>query len=433
VTFLSIPSRPASRIKMFTYTFLVCLALFAYSGVASQLVSYSDLEPLVSTKNLHVRAAEDAQVSAERREGYFTRSLLPKISTEMGYESFQRELFRGSSQPYAGVQAELNLFNGGKDWLEGEIRQEETKINSAGRLQIFREELLKAQSEFWQIVFLTEQLNLLQAYAKRNSINLSAARKRIAAGSATESDQLEFEMTQRLIEQDISKAKTFFSNSVKKLNVLLGKEPTEIILVKESLPKKVDFEFEKKEIDSIALPEVVVSKAAFQIAKLKKAQGARWWMPKLDAYTGYKQMNMRESDEFLFTDRQEYFVGLKLSVYLFDGGESFSESRAQAALAKSFEHRATQSFRELSVEFENSKSELSQLSEQVNAASKDVEIAERFLGRILSEYSRGAKSSSEVLSASDRSFEFQKRYAELRRDYQVSKAKLLSLLPKGDL
>jgi outer membrane protein TolC len=429
VILLNIRLNLKNRCVLGVYSLVFLLSLVCHRAQATVL-QYSELSNLVKAKNLHVKASEEALLSSEWKEGHLVRSFLPRVSAEAGYEMFQRELFTKNTQPYGAIQAEINLFNGVKDFLEEKIRKEESRIGQATSEQMFREELLKAQIVFWQFVFLSEEHKLLESYAGRNAKNLNSARRRISAGSATASDEMEFEMTTRLIEQDISKARTQLANAKQQLNVLIGKEPGEEISISETLPKPVDFEFESKTIESKSLPEVVMAQAASNVARYKRNQEILWWTPRLDVYSGFRQMNMRESDEFSLLDRQEFVAGLKLSINIFDGGEAFSENRSQAAMARSLESKAIQSFRELSVEFENSKSELKQLSEQVNAASKDVEMAERFLSRILSEYSRGVKSSSEVLSASDRSFEFQKRYAELRRDYQVSKAKLLSLLSK---
>ena len=47
-----------------------------------------------------------------------------------------------------------------------------------------------------------------------------------------------------------------------------------------------------------------------------------------------------------------------------------------------------------------------------------------YLESILREYSRGVKGSSEVLSASDRYYDYQKKYIELKRDYQLMKFQL---------
>jgi len=44
------------------------------------------------------------------------------------------------------------------------------------------------------------------------------------------------------------------------------------------------------------------------------------------------------------------------------------------------------------------------------------------------EYRRGVKNSLDVLGASQRYLGFERQYAERRRDYQATKAELLSLL-----
>jgi outer membrane protein TolC len=409
-------------------TFLI--ACFAVAQ--GQSLRYEDLPILVESNNLHVKAGNDFFLAAQRREGFWTRSLLPRFNIEGGYETFQRELFRNDTQPFAAAYAEFNLFNGGRDYLESEIRIKETQIGGAEKIQTLRDELLKAQNEYWQLVYLTEVLKQLETYSLRNQKNLDSAKRRISAGSATQSDQMEFEMTRRIIDQDLAKAKTQLRNSRHKLNVLIGREPMDELILAEPPAPDLKLASSELQLDSKSLSEVIIADANAQMATLRRAQELRWWTPKLDLYAGAKQMNMRESDEFSARDRQEFYGGVKVSFVIFDGGIGYSEARSQAARARGLESKAIQSYRELAVDFENSKAELKQLSELVSAASKDVEIAENFLNRILGEYSRGVRSSSEVLSASDRSFEFRKRHSEIKRDFQISKAKLFSLLTRSN-
>ena len=410
---------------------MLLLLFSTFLTLQAEVLNYSDLAPLVEGSNLHVKAGNDFYVAAERREGFLFRSLLPKVYVEGGYESFQRELFRHSSQPFAAAYAELNLFNSGRDYLESQIRSNETRISSAEQRQTLRDELLKAQSEFWQLLYLQELEKQLQEYSARNQKNLESAQRRIVAGSATQSDQMEFEMTRRIIAQDLAKTQTQIANSKQKLNILLGREPRAEFTLGNAPEPELEFASKQFTLDPKSLSEVMVADSQAQIASLRRAQGLRWWTPKLDVYAGAKQMNMRESDEFAADDRREYFVGAKVSFAIFDGGMAYTEARSEAAKARGLESKAIQSYRELSIDFENSKAELKQLGEQVAAASKDVEMAESFLARILGEYSRGVRSSSEVLSASDRSFEFRKRHSEIKRDFQVSKAKLLSLMTRS--
>jgi outer membrane protein TolC len=407
------------------------IGLLGGSELRADELAYSDLERLVREKNLHVRSAEDSYMAARYREGHLFRSFLPRVSLDGGYDYFQKELFPTVAQPFAGATAEVNLFNSGRDVLQSRIRDAQTQVSGAERAQTARDELLKAQTEFWQVIYLSELGLLLKSALERNKKNLEAAKRRTSAGLAAQSDQMEFVMAGRLIAQDLAKAETHLKSAKQKLNVLLGRDPATEFEIKDKLPSSVDASFEDFKLDYSSLSEVVIASSASDIAQLEFSQSSRWWAPKIDAYTSARQMNMRESGEFAMANRREYVVGAKVSINLFDGGDSIANSQSLSAQARSLENKALQSSRELSIEFESAKSELKQLAQLVNETSEDVQIAERFLGLILSEYSRGVKSSSEVLSASDRSFEYQKRFAELRKDYQISKSKVLSLTARG--
>ncbi len=411
------------------YFFLVSTQIMSGAYASETDLQYKDIEVLVMKKNLHVNAAIEATNATKHREGYLLRSWIPKATVEAGFESFQKEVDPSGAQPFGGVRAEVNLFNGTRDWIENRARKIESEVSSSQTSQTLREELLKTQSEFWQIVHLQELTTLLKKQYERNQKNLQASQRRISAGSATESDRMEFEMNKRLLEQDQARIQVELNTAMQNLSVLLGRNPEEPLTITQALPKDVEMLSEGLNLNTSSLAEVKAAQASSELARLKRNQNQFWWLPRVDAYAGFNQFNQRESSEFRFRDRQEYYAGVKLSVPLFDGGESIAEGRAQAALATSYESKALQSLREISVEFENSKSNLKQLAEQVKAASKDVELSEKFLSRILLEYSRGVRNSSEVLSAADRSFNFQKRYSELRRDYQIAKAKIIALSP----
>lgn len=393
-------------------------------------LSYSDLEEQVRLQNLHVRAADRADEAIQHREGYLLRSYLPRIELNAGYEGFQKTISAPTAQPFAGAEARFNLFNSGRDLLDSRIRSAQSAASAADRSRILRDELLKTQTEYLEATYLTEQAQLLESRLQRNEKNLQAARRRVKAGLVSESDTLEFELNQRLIQQDLSNNKTLLANSLQKLNVLIGRNPGDPLRLVDALPSEPDFSDSDLILNPDALSEVVLAETSSRIAELEYSKAVRWWAPRLDVYLSARQMTMRDADEFLFANRREFVAGAKLTIELFDGGESISNARSMGALAQSHEDRALQNLRELNVEFQNAKAELRQLSELIREASKDVKKSEEYLEKILSEYSRGVKDSSSVLSASDRTYEYQRRFADLRRSYQISKAKIQSLTQK---
>lgn len=407
--------------------YLVFSSLLSGPLLTAAPLRFNELEAIVRNNNLHVKASREELTAASEREGHFIRSWLPEVYLEGGYENFKKEQLDAKTQPYAGARAELNIFRSGADQLESKIRSLEAKTSRLEHTSTFRFELLKAQVAYWSLAYYLEQRELLEKHLSRIKKQLDSANRRIRAGSSTPTDRIEFDMAIRLIEQDLSRNTIEIDNSKSLLYVLLDKDPNSPLTTLDPLPQKVAFQSKDSNPNIQALPEIQVARMQGEISNLKSKQSYREWLPSVDLYSELKHMNQRESDEPKASDRNEYAVGVKVSMKLFDGGKIFSESRSQSAHARAKEIESQQNARELAVDMKNSERELHQLSKLIQATSQDLNIVEDFLRRILAEYSRGVRSSSDVLSAAERTLEFQKRSAELRRDFQISKAKMAAI------
>ncbi len=77
---------------------------------------------------------------------------------------------------------------------------------------------------------------------------------------------------------------------------------------------------------------------------------------------------------------------------------------------------------------EIAKEELKHIHELIHVAEKRIELGKAYLRGTIDEYNRGVKNAPDVLNSMQRYVSYQRRYIDLRRDYQVSKAGLQAVL-----
>jgi outer membrane protein TolC len=110
--------------------------------------------------------------------------------------------------------------------------------------------------------------------------------------------------------------------------------------------------------------------------------------------------------------------------------ESNRESKALKQEALGLAKISEQQKYEIHVHVENEMSELDLLHSQVHLAEENIKLAEKYYKLTESEYSRGVKNSPDVLGASNRLLEIKDKQLQIVRDFQISKAHILSKIGK---
>lgn len=414
-------------------SFAIVLLIFGTLSASARAsapvaLSVDDLPKLVGSKNKHVSAAKSLLQGSERRTGYLLRSYLPNVKVEAGGESFQTGPFSIRSQPYGDLEGRINLFRGGRDALEEDVRQGQVKVADSEARQTYFSELTEARKAFWHLLYQREVLKLLKAALEQNEKNLAAALKRIRGGLATATDRIEFEINRVQLGQDIARLELEITNAQRKLSALLSMPLDTAFETADTVPHEHDDAILRASLNIETHRDVTALKANQTVLESQKSQAYRWWTPSLDAYGNYSLYTLRDRDYVSMTDRYETVVGLKLTLELFDGLQSRSEGAAASAQADAYADRAAQTSQELAAQFENSRQELKLIHDLIHEGEKNVEQGREYLANTQSEYGRGVKNSPDVLSATQKYIEFRRRYAELRRDYQMAKADLLAVL-----
>ncbi len=391
-------------------------------------VNSKNLKILVEQKNLNVLSSQLYIQAAKEREGVLLRSFLPSVKLSASQERFKTGLDRYRTQPAYGIEGALNLYNGGQDGFESNIRKISSELQSTKAQQVLNLELQKIRSLYWEILYLQNKVSLLNDAMETNRSNTSAALKRINSGVATNTDKLEFDMEAVNLKRELDHIDIQLKNNMNLLLVLLNLDKSEKIEFKEEL-------VHEHEIDSILSEQS--QKFNFQYKDLElqskintmnadKEKRSLW--PKIDAFASYFQFNQREKDFISNIDRDEYAFGIKITLDIPSGFESNREAASYSYLAKSADAQATMQKRVVETHIKNELSELNFLHEQVHSADENIKRAQSYYKSTQSEYSRGVKNSPDVLAASQRLFEMRHKRLEILRDFQISKGHLLSQL-----
>jgi outer membrane protein len=389
-------------------------------------VTAKNINRLLEEGNARVSAAALSLEAAESRGGFFARSFLPSLEFFGARETFKKGTHPVKTQPTYGAEARINLFNGGRDFLENETRGLEADKRAAGLKRAKSEETQKARAAYWQILFLRAKEDLLRGALTVNQENLGAAQKRIRSGVATDSDRFEFEMKEVDLRREREQAKLALIAETNSLSVLLNAKDGAKRAFPESLGHDHDYEgLLKHTEESHSFLYAEAEALARQGDVLAKIQERAWW-PKLDAYAAFYQFNEREEELADAKSRRESALGLRLSLSFGGGLEGLRESGALAKEAEAQRALAELERREVEAHFHQELNELKFLHGQVHDAEENIRKAERYYKLTQSEYGRGVKNSPDVLGASEKLLGMRLKMLEIVRDFQIAKSHVLA-------
>lgn len=390
-------------------------------------VRYEDLARWLPEQNGQVAGALREAEAADVETGHLLRSFLPRVGAELGWENFRTGPYDFQSQPTASLGASLNLFRGGRDALEHQLRGEKSELAKVDAQRKLRTELRLVRRDYWDLIYLQESIRLVKDAIEQNAKNLAAAKRRVGAGMGAETDRYEFEIYQTQLEQELARLELQQKSAERKLGVALGVPVEERLQVVEP-----PHEHGEGWLPEGLTPEADLSSQGDSLQErifdLQGAQAGRWWAPELDVYAHYSLYTFREREYPSQADRFETVFGAKLTFTLFDGLAQGATARADRRRAEAFRLRANQAYVGARVDFENARAQLKLTHDLVHGTERNVEQSQKYLHGTLSEYQRGLKNSPDVLSASQRYLEARRKFSELKREYNWTKADLMSML-----
>lgn len=404
------------------------LALF-FVSVASFAteVRFAQLKELVEKKNAKVTASKAWSEAAIEREKSFRRSFLPSLDLYTGHEDFKQGTAARRSQPMHGLEARVNLLNAWQDKTDGDVHALENERRKFEFQRVVSEELAKARSTYWEILYLRDLQGLIQASIEVNTKNLGAAKRRIQSGVATNSDRFEFEMNEVELRRLLAQTGMELNTKTRLLSLLIGATDAGALKFSEKLDHEHDYEAFVKH--GMKDHEYLFKEQEIHAEQLEiRAKGkSRAWLPKVDAFAAYHQYNEREREGLSDpADRTEQVVGVRATINIASGFESRFESAALTKESKAARDISNFQKQEVEVHLQGELDELKLLHDQVHEAEENITRSERYYKLTQSEYGRGVKNSPDVLGASEKLFAMRQKRLEIVRDFQLAKAHVLS-------
>lgn len=414
-------------------SFIFCsLPIFAWSQAPTKdkVILFRDLPKLVRDKNENVQAADLSVQAFKERTGSLTRSFLPKVSAMAGNE----ELKAGSSddrQNYWKVEARMNLYRGGRDSLEDQIRSSRWSSAQNLRQLEFNSELKEARQVYWKIVAGEKILKDFQEALSKNEINLRSAIKRAGAGVTTAADAVQFELNRTLLNQDLKKQTLDLDLLRNRLSVALGLDSHETIQVESEFPHPDEDKIAVADLKPNENIEINSLKNREATEKLVSDQAGRWWLPKVDIYASYGIPSLKDEYTRALRRETEYYGGVMVGIVLGEGFDSRNESNARLLESRALEKRKSHKLRELTANDHELRHDMKLLHELIHDADKDIDKSARFVKLTETEYARGVKNGPDLLEAVRNHFEFRQKRYQLYREYFETKAELQSLVAEN--
>lgn len=404
--------------------------IFAFAETVKLLEK--DLPYLIESRNGRI-ASSKAEIQASQAElGYLRRSFLPRLQLNVGHENTDGtpQTDVTNSYGYASAVVSVNLFNGGRDYLQEKSRSAKVDRTESELQNSKFGALTEARVLYWQMIYQKEVINILDSSLRLNETNLQSAFKKIRNNLATKTDEIDFNQTKIQLDQDLRKSKIVLLNQMREMATLLNHPLVtnyDIPDLNAHDPEHALDEFNARGFNGEKHREISLLEALKSSAEFESEQNSRWWSPQFDLY-GSKATRFNTLDRTNEMDKdQGEVLGVKLTFY-FDGLQTRTASVAQAYRTMSFSHLKNQRLLEIQSGYSNSYQLFVLNHDLIHSAEENNKVAQKYYENVWSEYMRGIKNSPDVLQAFQRIVEAKLRYADIKKDYQIARAQILDYL-----
>lgn len=333
----------------------------------------------------------------------------PKLSLTGGADtySFPGGAFNGT---VGYLQGDYNLFNGFADRRQLKIENLERDKAS---IRLTRAEFrvgLEVERQFHLFLYKKEAIALKEDALKLNEVQQKMAKQKRSAGLSSDSDILEFDLRESLLQSDLQSLRQELEESRTNLKKLLGEEigsqiePVGALQHQHVTEKLMDLVLRmRKDNEAVLVAEKEMSVA--------DAQASLWlsrWLPKLDVQgkVGYLPYDLRQGPQGTAAA-----VGIYARWDFFSGFETLAERKEAIAGQLRAEARMKEAILSAITQMEIAYRKIVTIQDRVDLEAKNLNRAKRFYDSIQSEYRRGVKNSNDLRIAAEMLFE-----AKLRRN-----------------
>ena len=379
-------------------------------------VTLSSLIEEALINNLEIKEVQKKyeESLASRKQAFSV--YFPTVGFEGGYQSSQIDS-APSSGTFGYARAAINLYRGGKDQAEWDVRIEEEKFQKL-KLEKTKVQLEREVSKiFYELLYLQEGIAVKEEAIKANLAQTALAIKKKNSGYTSQADVLEFELREATLKSDINFLMLEEVTKERELRLLLARTDESIIRVDGHLHRE-SFNSDASGLLKLALQEridLIEAKKNISVSNLEYQSAFGDYLPKVDLEGKYGKISNSNASN------NNSVVMLKVSIPLFSGLETVYGRQGKFSEVAKSELTATRIRQEVNVQLDSAISRLRSIEERLNLEEKNIERSTKYYKITLNEYKRGVKNSPDVAGAADRLFDARLRNLEFRRDFYLTK------------
>jgi len=412
---------------------LLNLSIMSFLASNAQLSAdtwqLESLQTRVAEQNFAIKEARlEVEAARARAIGGFSL-FLPELGGESGIRG-SRETEKRWDHSYYGY-ARWKILNGFNNLQNFSIlRTLRTHAESERGLEEKRV-LREVTQLFYTLIYWKERETLQKEDLALVQENAVRAQKKISAGLATESDNLEFELLKQDHELDFSqieRERISVELKLKELLKILESDAFEIAgEIPEALPLTTDLETLAKALIQ-RNSDVLQAKSDLEVAKAEYRSAIGDWLPEGNLEAQYGKL--AETD-FVTSQRNSWMVMGTLTLPLFSWGKTFRAHQEKAFKKEKAELKLERKEREAETNLHTQWEELRRLFREHEVLAKKIQVSQKYYRMSLDEYRRGVKNSPDVAAASEVYFSARLRQLENRLSFQKSRLEIAGLVGEG--
>ena len=398
--------------KFSPITSLMTLVLMA--GTASAEPSFDNNLEIGSTKS----KLESKEFENKINKSFFLPELY--LSGGVGSEKLQDNSYETEKGPFLFLESKLNIYKGGRDSVLK--KKNALEVSALGiELEMKKRELNISSFKILSAMnLITTEKKLIKNELASNKVQQSMANKKLNAGLTSAIDLIDFDIKNDYLTNEIDILDLKIETLKNEFSILYGSEisisemDTMFVNISKSLDDTAVMNYENS-------PNIKLSQKQVDLTTIDQESVKSEYLPTIDLEA--KWGNITPQEKFSKSPK-EHEIALNISFPLFTGyttdykfKQSVIESSQKKREMKQME-LTTKSLHDLEIKkIELSKKLLISLNHSLsqNVKYKDLTI---------SEYRRGIKNSSDIIGASDKKLELERKILETQNELKISQITL---------
>jgi outer membrane protein TolC len=391
---------------------------------AHAIEGFFSLEQQLNEQNQTLSALKKELQSKESLLQSSYSPLYPSLSAVAGWGQNRMDNPEESNQGYFGyLEGRLNLFNGLKDIAISDQKEIEVQLKKLEYENSRLEIRLALAETMGNMIYLHKLQTILNDEARITKDQKMMAAKKVSSGLTSSVDNLELDLREKEIEIQQKQIDQLHRESHAKLFELFGQDIPDTELDKMTFDSIEKLRYVKSFNEQNNI-EVQRAQLVLILSHLEQKELRADFMPSVDFVYSFGRLTPSETSPVKMNESK---YGIQVSIPLFSGFSTIHKNTAGKYETLAKKSRATQAVLSSQSSFNSLKEKLQELSDLYEINEAKLVTSKKYFEMTVSEYKRGIKNSPDLVGATERWFNSQKKKLELLKELELTKTRIENL------